>query len=45
MVKEDRIERFRKAYERALACQWKGGPASITNHLQKVINFLANSVS
>jgi hypothetical protein len=35
MVVEDRIERFRKAYEKALACQWKGGLASITNHLQR----------
>ncbi len=32
---EDRIERFRKAYEKALSGQWKGGPASITNHLQR----------
>ncbi|MCI0690625.1 hypothetical protein L0337_01315 [candidate division KSB1 bacterium] len=35
MTIEDRIERFRKAYEKALACQWKGGPASIVNHLQR----------
>jgi hypothetical protein len=35
MVVEDRIERFRKAYEKALFGQWKGGPASITNHLQR----------
>jgi hypothetical protein len=35
MVVEDRIERFRQAYEKALACQWKGGPASITSHLQR----------
>lgn len=32
---EDRIERFRKAYEKALSGQWKGGPVSITNHLQR----------
>lgn len=35
MALEDRIERFRHAYEKALACQWKGGPASIANHLQR----------
>ena len=27
------IERFRKAYERALEYRWKGGEASITSHL------------
>lgn len=35
MIVEDSIERFRKAYEKALSGQWKGGPASITNHLQR----------
>jgi hypothetical protein len=35
MVMEDRVERFRKAYEKALSGKWKGGPASITNHLQR----------
>ena len=29
------IERFRRAYEKALACKWKGGPASITSHLKR----------
>ena len=29
------IERFRKAYERALECKWKGGTASITSHLKR----------
>ena len=35
MVAEDRIERFRKAYEKALSCEWKGGTASIASHLQR----------
>lgn len=35
MALEDRIEKFRHAYEKALACQWKGGSASIANHLQR----------
>jgi len=29
------IKRFRKAYEKALACKWKGGPESITSHLNR----------
>jgi hypothetical protein len=28
------LERFRKAYEKALHCNWKGGTASITSHLR-----------
>jgi hypothetical protein len=28
-----KIERFRKAYERALECKWKGDDASVTSHL------------
>ena len=27
------IERFREAYERALECKWKGGDASIADHV------------
>jgi len=29
------IDRFRKAYEQALQCKWKGGVASITSHLNR----------
>lgn len=29
------VERFCRAYENALACEWKGGWASITNHLKR----------
>ena len=29
------INRFRKAYEKAVACKWKGGPASLTSHLKR----------
>jgi hypothetical protein len=35
MSKAKQIERFRKAYEKALACEWKGGTASITSHLSR----------
>ena len=29
------IERFRKAYKKALECKWKGGIASIASHLKR----------
>ena len=29
------IERFRKAYEKALECKWKGGAESIASHLKR----------
>ncbi len=29
------IECFRKAYEKAFDCKWKGGAISITRHLQR----------
>ena len=29
------IERFRKAYKKALECKWKGGIATIASHLKR----------
>lgn len=35
MSTPQQIERFRKAYEWALQCKWKGGAGSITSHLKR----------
>ena len=35
MIAAKQIKRFRKAHERALACKWKGGTASISSHLNR----------